>query len=285
MDVLSSASRWPLIDFSRSGYTRIANSSRCIFFNLPNPPFYSVCAAKCLASWRKVAQPERGLIGSCGMQMRGEGGGEDIGSAFCTTIKDVLPVALALPLSGSLSVSLCELRARACLCPRRSAGGNTNKRHRVLPLCGCVLCWRDGFVPSQWVCQLCSLVCVCVFGIYLGCTETLTARMLNKWHAVHHTPQCCSFSVPLLCVVGQTPALMIYRVREVCFLIWRRLFVNWWCHHVTAGLVSKHQPLRNGGGGDTFLFEWENNFVIMQQGGTTSLARKKGSQAVSIPSW
>lgn len=64
------------------------------------------------------ATGERGLRGSCGMQMRGEGGGEDIGSAFCTTIKDVLPVALALPLSGSPSVSRCELRAPSPVCVR-----------------------------------------------------------------------------------------------------------------------------------------------------------------------
>lgn len=74
-----------------------------------------------------------------------------------------LSLSLPPPLSGFLPVSLCELWVGERLYPRRSAGGNTNKHHRLLPLCGSVLCWRDGFVPSQRVCQLCSLVCVWVF--------------------------------------------------------------------------------------------------------------------------
>lgn len=50
----------------------------------------------------------------------------------------------------------------------RSAGGNTNQRHRVLPLFGSVLDWRDGFVsisvsvPAPLPCVLFVLVVIWV---------------------------------------------------------------------------------------------------------------------------
>lgn len=102
---------------------------------------------------REVLQSEFCRKGSCGM-----GGGGHVGSAFRLQSKMCSP---SLSLSGFLPISLCELWVGECLYPWGSAGGNTNKHRRLLPLCGSVLCWRDSFVPSQWVCQLALLLCVC----------------------------------------------------------------------------------------------------------------------------
>lgn len=72
-----------------------------------------------------------------------------------TKMKDVAPYCFpSLSVFGSLSISLCESSLGERLYPWGSAGGNTNKLWRLLPLCGSVLCWRDGFVPSPWACQL-----------------------------------------------------------------------------------------------------------------------------------
>lgn len=146
-----------------------------------------------------------------------------------------LSLSLPPPLSGFLPVSLCELWVGERLYPRRSAGGNTNKHHRLLPLCGSVLCWRDGFVPSQRVCQLCSLVCV---SIYLGCTEALTERTLNKCHPMYRTPQLSSFLITFLQVIANTCGFSCMRLCELTLHLLTDGFARLW---VLANFTSSYR--------------------------------------------
>lgn len=117
-------------------------------------------------------------------EWRGGGGGGDVGWAIWWKWK-----MCSLLCSGFLPASLCEPWVGECLYPWRSAGRNTNKHRRLLPLCGSVPGWRDGFVPSLWECQLCSPVCVYVW-VYLGCPEAMTELQMSATLCKTHQRPC-----------------------------------------------------------------------------------------------
>lgn len=149
-------------------------------------------------------------MGSRGMEM---GGGGDVRSAFWPQSK-MCSLSLSLspspgffpfPCVSSESESVCIHVDQLEGIPISTAG--------FFPLCGSVLCWRDGFVPSQWACQLFCFVCVCLFGVHRG-NDGLKSKQMPPCapHTHHSFIKCIRF---LQIAAGHTSACSY-----MCLCVW-----------------------------------------------------------------